>query len=211
MGHVISNTFKSIVGSSVTTIAGFAALCCMTFSLGRDLGVVMAKGVVIGVICCVTLLPSMVLIFDKAIEKIKHRPLIRNVEGPSRFITKHYKLWLAVFLLLLLPAIYGNNHTKVYYNIAQSLPSSLPGNVANEKLQDDFDMSTMHMILMKKDMDSKEKRDMMEAVDQVDGIKWTIGMNSLFGPSIPDSMIPKDIKKMLQSDKYELAFVCSDI
>ncbi|WP_418429907.1 efflux RND transporter permease subunit, partial [Blautia sp.] len=210
MGHAISNTFKSIVGSSVTTIAGFAALCCMTFTLGRDLGIVMAKGVVIGVVCCVTLLPSMVLIFDKAIEKTRHRPLIRNVEKPSRFITKHYKLWLVVFLVLLFPAIYGNNHTKVYYNIAQSLPASLPGNVANEKLQEDFDMSTMHMILMNKDMDSKDKRDMMEAVDRVDGIKWTIGMNSLFGPSIPDSMIPKDIKKMLQSDKYELAFVCSE-
>ena len=182
MGHAISNTFKSIVGSSVTTIAGFAALCCMTFTLGRDLGIVMAKGVVIGVICCVTLLPSMVLIFDKAIEKTRHRALIRNVEKPSRFITKHYKIWLVVFLVLLFPAIYGNNHTKVYYNIAQSLPSSLPGNVANEKLQEDFDMSTMHMILMNKDMDSKDKRDMIDAVDQVDGIKWTIGMNSLFGP-----------------------------
>ena len=210
MGHAISNTFKSIVGSSVTTIAGFAALCCMTFTLGRDLGIVMAKGVVIGVICCVTLLPSMVLIFDKAIEKTRHRPLIRNVEKPSRFITKHYKIWLVVFLVLLFPAIYGNNHTKVYYNIAQSLPSSLPGNVANEKLQEDFDMSTMHMILMNKDMDSKDKRDMMDAVDQVDGIKWTIGMNSLFGPSIPDSMIPGDVRKMLQSEKYELAFVCSE-
>lgn len=210
MGHAISNTFKSIVGSSVTTIAGFAALCCMTFTLGRDLGIVMAKGVVIGVICCVTLLPSMVLIFDKAIEKTRHRPLIRNVEKPSRFITKHYKIWLVVFLVLLFPAIYGNNHTKVYYNIAQSLPSSLPGNVANEKLQEDFDMSTMHMILMNKDMDSKDKRDMMDAVDQVDGIKWTIGMNSLFGPSIPDSMIPGDVRKMLQSDKYELAFACSE-
>ena len=210
MGHAISNTFKSIVGSSVTTIAGFAALCCMTFTLGRDLGIVMAKGVVIGVICCVTLLPSMVLIFDKAIEKTRHRALIRNVEKPSRFITKHYKIWLVVFLVLLFPAIYGNNHTKVYYNIAQSLPSSLPGNVANEKLQEDFDMSTMHMILMNKDMDSKDKRDMIDAVDQVDGIKWTIGMNSLFGPSIPDSMIPGDVRKMLQSDKYELAFVCSE-
>ena len=178
--------------------------------LGQGLGIVMAKGVVIGVICCVTLLPSMVLIFDKAIEKTRHRALIRNVEKPSRFITKHYKIWLVVFLVLLFPAIYGNNHTKVYYNIAQSLPSSLPGNVANEKLQEDFDMSTMHMILMNKDMDSKDKRDMIDAVDQVDGIKWTIGMNSLFGPSIPDSMIPGDVRKMLQSDKYELAFVCSE-
>ena len=127
MGHAISNTFKSIVGSSVTTIAGFAALCCMTFTLGRDLGIVMAKGVVIGVICCVTLLPSMVLIFDKAIEKTRHRPLIRNVEKPSRFITKHYKIWLVVFLVLLFPAIYGNNLQRYITISPQSLPSSLPG------------------------------------------------------------------------------------
>lgn len=210
MGHAISNTFKSIVGSSVTTVAGFVALCFMTFALGRDLGIVMAKGVVIGVICCVTLLPSMILIFDKAIEKTKHKPLIKSVERPSRFITKHYKVWLILFLILLFPAIYGNNHTEVYYNIAQSLPQSLPGNVANAKLEEDFDMSTMHMILMKKDMDSKEKRDMMEKVDEVKGVKWTIGLNSLFGPTIPDSMIPKDVRKMLQSDNYELAFICSE-
>ena len=210
MGHAISNTFRSIVGSSVTTIAGFAALCFMTFALGRDLGIVMAKGVVIGVICCVTILPSLILIFDKAIDKTRHRPLIRNIEKPSKFITKHYPVWLVVFLVLLVPAIHGNNNVKVYYNIAQSLPDSLDSNVANKKLEDTFDMSTMHMVLMDRNMDAKAKRNMLDDIDQVDGVKWSISLNSLIGPLIPESMIPEELRSMLQSDNYELAFVCSE-
>ena len=210
MGHAIANTFKSVVGSSVTTVAGFMALCFMTFALGKDLGIVMAKGVVIGVLCCVTLLPSLILIFDRAIEKTKHRPLIKSIDKPSAFITKHYRLWLILFAVLLFPAIYGNNHTKIYYNIAQSLPDTLPANVANKKLVDDFKMSNMHMILMQKDMDAKDKREMLEEIDEVDGVKWSLGMNTLFGPTIPESMIPDDMKKMLQSDNYELAFICSE-
>ncbi len=158
MGHAIANTFKSVVGSSVTTVAGFSALCIMTFALGRDLGIVMGKGVIIGVICCVTILPALILVFDKPIEKTKHKPLFKNVEKPSNFITKHYKVWLAAFLILLLPAIYGNSHTEIYYNIAESLPDSLPSNVANQKLEEDFDMSNMHMILMYKNMDGLEKQ-----------------------------------------------------
>ena len=209
MGHAIANTFKSIVGSSITTIAGFAALCFMTFALGRDLGIVSAKGVVIGVICCVTVLPAMILIFDKPIEKTKHKPLIKSMDGLSSFITKHYKVWLVIFLVLLAPAIYGNSNTKIYYNIAKSLPSTLESNVANEKLEEDFDMSVLHMVMMEKDMDAKDKRDMLNAIDKVDGVKWTISLNSLVGANIPDSMIPKDIKSMLQSDNWELAFVCS--
>ena len=209
MGHAIANTFKSIVGSSITTIAGFAALCFMTFALGRDLGIVSAKGVVIGVICCVTVLPAMILIFDKPIEKTKHKPLIKSMDGLSSFITKHYKVWLVIFLVLLAPAIYGNNNTKIYYNIAKSLPSTLESNVANKKLEEDFDMSVLHMVMMEKDMDAKDKRDMLNAIDKVDGVKWTISLNSLVGANIPDSMIPKDIKSMLQSDNWELAFVCS--
>ncbi len=209
MGHAIANTFKSIVGSSITTIAGFAALCFMTFALGRDLGIVSAKGVVIGVLCCVTVLPAMILIFDKPIEKTKHKPLIKSMDGLSSFITKHYKIWLVIFLVLVVPAVYGNNNTKIYYNIAKSLPSTLESNVANEKLEEDFDMSVLHMVMMDKDMDAKDKRDMLNAIDEVDGVKWTISLNSLVGASIPDSMIPKDIKSMLQSDNWELAFVCS--
>ena len=209
MGHAIANTFKSIVGSSVTTIAGFAALCFMTFALGRDLGIVSAKGVVIGVICCVTVLPAMILIFDKPIEKTKHKPLIKSMDRLSGFITKHYKIWLVIFLVLLAPAIYGNSNTKIYYNIAKSLPSTLESNVANEKLEEDFDMSVLHMVMMDKNMDAKDKRDMLNAIDEVDGVKWTISLNSLVGATIPESMIPKDIKSMLQSDNWELAFVCS--
>ena len=210
MGHAIANTFKSVVGSSVTTVAGFAALCFMTFALGRDMGIVMAKGVVIGVLCCVTLLPALVLVCDRFIEKTSHRLLFRSMDGPSAFITKHCGVWLALFLVLLLPAVYGNNHAGIYYNIARSLPESLPSNVANEKLAEDFDMSNVHMILMDKNMDGLEKRKMLEEIDAVDGVKWSISMNSLVGPSVPDSMIPDDIREMLQSDDYELAFVCSE-
>lgn len=209
MGHAIANTFKSVIGSSVTTIAGFVALCFMTFKLGMNIGVVMAKGVVIGVICCVTLLPSMILIFDKVIEKTKHRALIPNLDKVSDFITGHYKIWIVVFLVLLLPAIYGNNHTKVYYNIDKSLPKSLESNVANAKLQEDFQMNNLHMLLLPKDMESKEKTEMMEKIEHVDGVKWVLGVDSVLGPSVPESMIPKDLTSMLKSQNYEMEFVCS--
>ncbi len=209
MGHAIANTFKSVIGSSVTTIAGFVALCFMTFKLGMNIGVVMAKGVVIGVICCVTLLPSMILIFDKVIEKTKHRALIPNLDKVSDFITGHYKIWIVVFLVLLLPAIYGNNHTKVYYNIDKSLPKSLESNVANAKLQEDFQMNNLHMLLLPKDMESKEKTEMMEKIEHVDGVKWVLGVDSVLGPSVPESMIPKDLTSMLKSGNYEMEFVCS--
>ena len=210
MGHAISNTFKSVAGSSVTTVAGFIALCVMTFALGRDLGIVMAKGVLIGVVCCVTVLPSLVLVFDKPIEKTKHKPLMSNMDKPSAFITKHYKVWIIIFLVLLFPAIYGNNHTQIYYNIAESLPSTLDSNVANDELNKDFDMSNMHMILMDKNMDGLNKQKMFDDIDEIKGVKWTISLNSLVGPTIPESMIPADLKDIFQSDQYELAFVCSE-
>ena len=210
MAHAIADTFKSVAGSSVTTIAGFLALCVMTFALGRDMGIVMAKGVVIGVICCVTVLPAMILVFDKAIEKTKHKALIPNMDKASGFITKHYKVWLLVFLVLLYPAIYGNNHTQIYYNIDKSLPASLASNVANDKLKEDFDMSTVHMILLRNGLDNKQKTQMLDKIDEVDGVKWSLGMNSLIGPSFPESMIPSNIKEMLESDNYEVQFVCSE-
>lgn len=210
MGHAIANTFKSVAGSSVTTVAGFIALCVMTFALGRDLGIVMAKGVVIGVICCVTILPALVLFFDKPIEKTQHKLLMAKMDKPSAFITKHYKVWILVFLVFLFPAIYGNNHTKIYYNIAESLPATLDSNVANDELKNVFDMSNIHMIMMDKNMDSKEKQKMLNEIDQVDGVKWSISMNSLIGPTIPDSMIPEDIKKIFKGKDYELAFICSE-
>ena len=210
MAHAIADTFKSVAGSSVTTIAGFLALCVMTFALGRDMGIVMAKGVVIGVICCITTLPAMILVFDGVIEKTKHKPLVKSLDKASGFITKHYKVWLLVFLVMLYPAVYGNNHTQIYYNIDKSLPATLDSNVSNEKLKEDFDMSTVHMILLKNGLDSKETPQMLDQIDKVDGVKWSLGMNSLIGPTFPESMIPSNIKKMLQSDNYEVQFICSE-
>ena len=210
MAHAIADTFKSVAGSSVTTIAGFLALCVMSFALGRDMGIVMAKGVVIGVVCCVTVLPAMILVFDKAIEKTKHKALLPNMDKASGFITKHYKVWLIVFLILLYPAIYGNNHTQIYYNIDKSLPATLASNVANDKLKEDFDMSTMHMILLRNGLDSKQKTQMLDKIDEIDGVKWSLGMNSLIGPSFPESMIPSNVREMLESDNYEVQFVCSE-
>lgn len=209
MGHAISNTFKSIVSSSITTVAGFAALCLMTFALGKNLGIVMAKGVIIGVICCVTLLPAIILIFDPLIEKTKHKPLIKNTNRLSGFIIRHYKIWLAVFCIGLLPAVYGNNHTKIYYNIDKSLPSTLDSNVANKKLEDTFDMSTMHIIMMDKNISNANRTTLMKDIEKVDGVKWAFGLNRVFGANVPASMIPKDVKDMLQSDEQELVFVCS--
>ena len=188
MGHAIANTFKSVVGSSVTTVAGFIALCVMTFALGRDLGIVMAKGVVIGVICCVTILPALILVFDKPIEKTRHKLLLSNMDRPSAFITKHYKVWIVAFLVLLLPA-------------------TLNSNVSIKKVKDDFGTSNMHIVMMDKNMSAKDKQQMFKKIDKVKGVKWTISMSSLIGPSVPDSMIPKDVRKMMQSKDYELAFV----
>lgn len=210
MGHAIAATFRSIVGSSVTTIAGFIALCFMTFTLGRDLGIVMAKGVLIGVVCCVTVLPALILVFDKWIMKTTHRPLIRTMEGPSKFIIKHYRVWVAIFLIMLPAAIYGNGHYDIYYDIAKGLPETMESNVANEKLKDTFHMSTMHIVMMDRDISNKEKREMLDEIEDVDGVKWTIGLSSLLGPAVPDSMVPEDLQSMLRSENYELAFICSE-
>ena len=207
MGHAIANTFKSIIGSSVTTIAGFIALCFMSFTLGLDMGLVMAKGVVFGVLTCVTVLPSLVLLFDKPIQKTTHRPLLGKLDKASDFITKHYKVWLIVFLVLFIPAVYGNNHVKNYYDMSGSLPKSLPSMVAQQKVEDDFGSSTMHIVVMDKDTPVKNKMAIINQIDDVDGVNYVLGLNSLIGSSVPDSMIPSDVRKMLQSDKYELMFV----
>ncbi len=210
MAHAISNTFKSIAGSSVTTVAGFFALCFMTFSLGKNIGIVMIKGVIIGVICCVTVLPSMILIFDRAIEKTKHKSLIPNLDKISDFITKHYIIWLVIFAVLLYPAIYGNNNVSVYYNIDQSLPDDLESAVANEKLSDEFHLSNVYMVMLKNGMAAKDKQKMMDEISAVDGVKWAIGMNSLVGSGFPEEMIPEDMRSMLQSENYEVEFIASD-
>ena len=210
MAHAISNTFKSVSSSSVTTIAGFVALCFMTFKLGANIGIVMSKGVIIGVIACVTVLPAMILTFDKAIEKTTHKALIPPLTKVSDFIVKHYKVAIVIFLVLLGPAVYGNGHYKIYYNIDQGLPKNIPSAIANDKLKDNFDMSTVHMVLLKDGLTAKDKNQMIKKIEKVDGVKWVIGLNSLVGPNFPDSMIPEDVKSMLKTDKYELQFVCSD-
>lgn len=210
MAHAISNTFKSITGSSVTTIAGFIALCFMTFALGANLGIVMAKGVIIGVLGCVTTLPAMILVFDPLIEKTKHRSFVPDLTKVSHFITRHYKVAIIVFLVLLFPAIYGNNHTQIYYNIDKSLPQDLPSNVANKKLSDEFHMSNLHMVLVKNGMTAQQKTSMQNEIDQLDGVKWCLGMNSVIGSSIPSDMIPDSMKEMLQSDDYEMQLICSN-
>lgn len=210
MGHAIAATFQSIVSSSITTVAGFLALCVMTFALGKDLGIVMSKGVIIGVICCVTFLPSLILVFDNLIEKTKHRPIIKGNGKISKWIIKLTPVWLLVFAALLLPAIHGNNNVEVYYNIAQSLPDYLDSNVANKKLEDTFEMGVVHIIMMDKNVPAKEKRQMYDRIDQVKGVKMTLGLNSLVSPELPAEMIPGQIKDMLQGDQHEIAFICSE-
>ena len=210
MAHAIANTFKSVSSSSITTIAGFLALCFMTFALGKDLGIVMCKGVVIGVIVCVTVLPALILTFDKLIEKTTHKPLIKNLNPVSHFIVKHRYIAILLFAIILVPALYGNSHYSIYYNLDQSLPSNLDSNIANKKLKDDFNMSNVHMVLCKDGMTAKEKNDMIRELKDVKGIRWVVGLNSFVGSNLPDFMIPDDVKDMVKNDHYELIFAASN-
>jgi predicted RND superfamily exporter protein len=210
MAHAISNTFISISSSSITTVAGFAALMVMTFKLGANIGLVMIKGVIFGVFACITILPAIILTFDRLIDKTSHKPFIGSTDKLSAFIVKHRWLIVVFFAIIFIPAMYGNSHYKVYYDIARSLPHDLKSAVANEKLEDEFDMSTTHLILFKKDMDSVEKHKMMQEIKDVDGVKSVLGISSLLGPGIPEDMVPTDLRKMLQSDNYEIAFVMSE-
>ena len=210
MAHAISNTFTSVTSSSVTTIAGFAALCFMTFKLGMDLGLVMAKGVIIGVIVCLTVLPALILCFDKAIDKTTHKNLIPNLDGLSKKNVKGWPVVLVLFLVLLGPAMYGNSNYEIYYDIAGALPQSLDSAVANKKLEEKFNMNSTHIVLMKNGMASKEKSEMLKKIEDVKGVKWALGIDSFKGVSIPSSMIPKKLESKLKSDNYEIAFVCSD-
>lgn len=210
MAHAIANTFKSVTGSSITTIAGFAALCFMTFKLGMDLGLVMAKGVILGVIVCLTFLPAMILCMDKVIEKTSHKNLVPNLDGVSGRIVKMWPVAIALFVVLIGPAYYGNKNYDIYYDIAGALPQDLDSAIANKKLDEKFDMNNMHIILLKNGVDTKKKNVMQEEIKQVDGVKWILGINSFVGASIPDDMVPKEYREMLQSDNYELQFICSD-
>ena len=210
MAHAISQTFSSVIGSSVTTIAGFIALCFMTFTLGLDIGIVMAKGVVFGVLACVTILPSMILCFDKLIEKTKHKPLLPNIGKLSAKVTKHYLAYVVIFLILLVPAIYGNSHTKVYYNLDETLPKDLQSIIANEKLKEDYDMNTTHILLLDSDVSSTDVSKMLKKIENVDGVKWALGLDKLVGPGIPSDMLPESVTSMLKNDKYQMVMVNSE-
>lgn len=210
MADAIAATFTSVAGSSVTTVAGFAALMFMTFALGRDLGIVMIKGVIIGVICCVTLLPALILIFEKLIDKTTHKPLMPTMKRLSDFITRHHIVWLVVFLVMLVPAVYGNNNVKLYYNIDKGLPASLDSSKANEKLSKDFDMKSVYMVLLKDGLSSKEKSTLLNEIEDVKGVKWALGLDSVMGGLVPEDILPSDLRKALQTDNYEIQFVCSD-
>ena len=210
MAHAISQTFSSVIGSSITTIAGFIALCFMSFTLGLDIGIVMVKGVIFGVIACVTILPSMILCCDKIIEKTKHKPFLPDIGRISDKVTKRYLVYVVLFLLFLFPAIYGNNHAAVYYNLDETLPKDLPSIIANEKLKEDYDMNTTHMILVDSSVSSTDVNKMIKEMDKVDGVKWALGLDSLVGPSVPSDMIPESVSSMLKNDKYQLLLVNSE-
>ena len=210
MAHAISQTFSSVIGSSVTTVAGFIALCFMTFTLGMDIGVVMVKGVILGVIACVTILPSMILCCDKWIMKTMHKPFLPDIGKISDKVTKRYMIYVILFLVLLFPAIYGNNHTAVYYNLDETLPKDLPSIIANGKLKKDYDMNTTHMILVDSSVESADVAKMIDKMDDVDGVKWALGLDALIGPAIPQDMIPNSVTDMLKNDKYQLLLVNSE-
>lgn len=209
MADAIRATISSVVGSSITTVAGFIALCFMSFTLGLDLGVVMAKGVVLGVISCVTILPAFILVFHKAIEKTKHRHLLPDFDKVPRWIAKHYKIFIAVFVILLVPAIYGQANTKVYYDLTLSLPDSLESVVAQNKISKEYDLGSANIILLDSDVKSKDVSAMLDEVKKVDGVQMALGKESVLDGSVPESFIPKDLTKELESDEHEMLIFMS--
>jgi len=209
MVTAIKETLVSIVGSSTTTIAGFLALCTMSLTLGTDIGLVMAKGVLIGVITTVTLLPSLLLAFDKVIEKTKHKELLPEFKKFTNFIVNHYKAMIVVFLLLLAPAIYGNNNVKVYYNLNKSLPDTLQSVSANKELQEKFNMVSTQMVLVNKDMKADTAKQMINEIKDLDGVDGVIGLQELLGDNVSKEMIPDDILSIFENDKYQLLIINS--
>ena len=210
MAAAINATLQSVVGSSITTIAGFAALCFMSFTFGRDVGVVMMKGVLFGVIVCVTLLPAMLLLFDKMIVKTLHKPLLPRLTKLPAFVAKHYRAVLVLFALIWIPAIYGYTHTDVYYNLDKSLPRDLPSIIASEKLDEDFEMNNTMMILMDVNMKTKDVQDMIDEMKSVDGVQKIIGLDAFVGAGVPMEMLPKELTEKLTTDKYSLMLLTSE-
>lgn len=209
MVNAITATITSVAGSSLTTIAGFLAMCFMTFTLGLDMGIVMAKGVVMGVICCVTVLPSLILIFDPLIQKFSHTAMEIHTEGITDFVIKHSGIIAVIAVLLWIPAIYGNNHVDVYYKLDESLPDYLDSRQANQALEDEFDMNSVSMILVSSELSSKDTKAMLQDIQDVEGVSFAIGMDSLIGPMLPENIIPEDAKEMLESDNWKLLIVSS--
>ena len=210
MAHAIAATITSVVGSSFTTVAGFLAMCFMTFTLGLDLGIVMAKGVVCGVIACVTVLPSMILIFDKAIAKTSHKDFLPGFKRTSSFIVKHSWVFLTGAIVLLIPAVFGNNNYGVYYKLDSTLPKTLDSVIANTKLAEEYNMNSTHILMVKSDMSAKDAKSMMNKIESVDGVQFTMGFNSLVGSAIPEEAVPEELKSVLKSDEWQLILVGSE-
>lgn len=211
MAHAIGNTITSVVGSSITTVAGFIALCFMSFTLGKDLGIVMAKGVVFGVLGCVTILPAMILTFDKALEKTMHRELLpARFDKVAGFVVKRSYIFLIIFVILLFPAIYGYNNTKVYYDLANTLPEDLECTIANKKLEENFNMNSMYMILADTNLSSKDVNKMVDDINQLDGITFALSLDSVVGNELPQEFIPSNIRNELKGDNHQIMMVASD-
>ena len=209
MAHAIAATFVSVLGSSITTVAGFVAMCFMTFTLGVDLGIVMAKGVILGVISCVTILPAMILIFDKAIEKTRHKPLMPDIGRMGKFVTNKYYIWMVMFLVILVPAIYGYTHTDVYYDLVGTLPSKYESVKGKEILAKDFEQGTTYMVLYDSDLSSIQGRKMLKEIENVKGMDVVAGLDNIKGAAVPDEVIPANIRKELDNGEYKLALLMS--
>ncbi len=212
MAVAIHETLTSVIGSSITTVAGFAALCFMTFTLGLDLGLVMAKGVILGVLACVTVLPAMILILDKPLQKTKHRCIIPDMKKLSTKLVKIFPVFLLLFAILLYPAYYGYEKTndEVYYDLGECLPDDIEYVIANSKLRDTFDIASTHMVLVDADLSSKEKSEMISEMEQVDGVKYVLGLEAFVDSSFPEEMLPDSIVKILKSDRWELMLINSE-
>ena len=212
MAVAIHETFASVIGSSITTIAGFIALCFMSFTLGRDLGIVMAKGVLLGVIGCVTILPSMILLLDKPLQKTRHKSLIPDMSGFAKGVCKHFPVFLIIFALLIAPAYYGYDKTndEVYYDMGQCLPEDIDYVIANSKLAEDFDISSTHMLLVNAKLPTRDARDMIDEMEQVDGVKYVLSLESVVGPLVPEDILPDSVRSLLNDGQWELMLINSE-
>lgn len=210
MAHAISNTITSVAGSSITTVAGFVALCFMSFTLGMDLGIVMAKGVVFGVIGCVTILPSLILVFDKVIEKTKHRAILPDLGRNANWVTNHSVVFVIVFLIILVPALYGYTHTDVYYDLAGTLPDSLASKVADDRLAEQYEMGATHMIIARSDLSEKDSMNMIDEIKQVDGVKLAVSLDSAMGPQFPREILAENIQEIMVNGDYQIMLVSSE-